>query len=31
MTTRSFDPTEPVAPSEADARLARESAGRLAR
>jgi hypothetical protein len=24
MTTTSFDPTEPVAPSEADARLARE-------
>ena len=31
MTTRSFDPTEPVAPSEADALLARESAGPLAR
>lgn len=31
MATRSFDPSEPVAPSEADARLARESAGRLAR
>lgn len=31
MTTQNFDPTEPVAPSEADALLARESAGRLAR
>ena len=31
MTTKSFDPTEPVAPSEADAVLARESAERLAR
>ena len=31
MTATGFDPTEPVAPSEADARLARESAGRLAR
>jgi excisionase family DNA binding protein len=30
MTTRLFDPTEPVAPSEADAALARESARRLA-
>jgi excisionase family DNA binding protein len=30
MTTRAFDPTEPVAPSEADAALARESARRLA-
>jgi excisionase family DNA binding protein len=31
MTATSFDPTEPVAPSEADMHLARESAGRLAR
>jgi excisionase family DNA binding protein len=31
MTTSSFDPAEPVAPSEADARLAQESAGRLTR
>jgi excisionase family DNA binding protein len=30
MTANSFDPTEPVAPSATDARLARESAGRLA-
>ena len=30
MTTQTFDPTEPVAPSEADAMLARESARRLA-
>jgi len=30
MTTQSFDPTEPVAPSEADATLARESACVLA-
>jgi excisionase family DNA binding protein len=28
---QSFDPTEPVAPSEADTKLARESAGRLAK
>ena len=31
MTTPNFDPSEPVAPSEADTQLARESAGRLAR
>jgi len=31
MTTPNFDPSEPVAPSEADAVLARESAERLAR
>jgi excisionase family DNA binding protein len=30
MSTRTFDPTEPVTPSEADAALARESARRLA-
>jgi excisionase family DNA binding protein len=30
MSTRAFDPNEPVAPSEADAALARESARRLA-
>ena len=30
MTTLVFDPTEPVAPTEADATLARESARRLA-
>jgi excisionase family DNA binding protein len=30
MTTRTFDPSEPVAPSEADATLARESARVLA-
>jgi excisionase family DNA binding protein len=31
MDTHTFDPREPVTPSEADARLARESAGPLAR
>jgi excisionase family DNA binding protein len=31
MDTHTFDPREPVTPSEADAHLARESAGRLAR
>jgi len=31
MDTHTFDPKEPVTPSEADARLARESAGPLAR
>lgn len=30
MTTQGFDPTEPIAPSAADALLARESARRLA-
>ena len=30
MTTQTFDPTEPVTPSEADATLARESARVLA-
>ena len=30
MTTLSFDPTEPVTPTESDTRLARESAHRLA-
>jgi hypothetical protein len=30
MTTLAFDPTDPIAPTETDARLAREAARRIA-